>query len=79
MFTKDDMGYLSEIFSMARVEAVKTQPNNRKLLEGVLNFESMLGGKLVAANEKLGYVEPEPEEKPEEESTENVADQGATD
>lgn len=63
MFTKNDMALLADVFSFARADVVKSNPNNRMLLQAVLNFEASIGGKMVATNEKLGYVEPETEEK----------------
>ena len=73
MFTKKDMGFLQDIFALARVHTVTSEPKNRQQLENVMNFEAVIGSKLVAANEELGFVEPEePAEEPELVSTEEV-------
>ena len=67
MFLEKDFEILGEIFSMARVNCVNTDPKNRSLLENVMNFEAIIKGKFTEANKQLGFEEevPEPEAKME--------------
>ena len=62
MFLKKDFDILGEIFSMARINCVNTDPKNRELLENVMNFEAIVKGKLDEANKQLGFVEETLEE-----------------
>ena len=67
MFLEKDLEIMGEIFSMARVNCVNTDPKNRSLIENVMNFEAIIKGKLAEANKQLGFEEqvPEPETKME--------------
>lgn len=80
-FKKEDFGYLSEIFAMARVHTVNGEPTNRKQLENIMNFEAVIGSKMIAANEELGYVEPveEEESQGDEVGEDTATDPGQTD
>lgn len=53
MFTEKDLSHLTEIFTMARMNTVQTQPANRQLLENVMNFEVILKSKMLDANKAL--------------------------
>jgi hypothetical protein len=57
MFTQKDTAFLKEIFSMARVHIVNNAPNEREMLQNIMNFELIVGGKMMKANEELGFTE----------------------
>jgi hypothetical protein len=59
MFTKQEVGFLQDVFALARVETVTSDPKNRQQLENIMNFEAIFGGKIIKANEALGFVEEE--------------------
>jgi len=69
MFTKKDLLYLADIFTLARLQTVNENPQNKQQLENVLHFESFIVSKINETNNKLGYVEPE--EEPTLEAIEN--------
>ena len=63
MFLEQDFKLLGEVFSMARVQTVNSQPSNRQALENLMNFEAIFKDKLGKANEGLGaeeVIESEP-------------------
>ena len=76
MFLEKDFEILGEIFSMARVNCVNTDPKNRSLLENVMNFEAIMKGKLSEANKQLGFVEETPEPEVEMQVQEGTVEEG---
>ena len=58
MFVEKDFKLLGEVFSMARVQTVNAQPNNRQALENLMNFEAIFKGKLGEVNTQLGTEIP---------------------
>jgi len=60
MFTQDDFKFIADVFSLARLQTVTTQPTNRKQLENILLYENIVKDKFTKANEGLGYVEETP-------------------
>jgi len=82
MFTKKDVGFLEEVFSLTRLQVVNSDPKNKESIENIINFERFIVEKCMKANEKLGYVEKEEESEIKTFPTEEVntaADQVATD
>lgn len=55
MFTEQDFKFIGEVFSLARMQVVNSQPNNRQALENIMNYEAILINKLAQVNE--GAVE----------------------
>lgn len=61
MFTEQDFKFIGEVFSLARVQIVTSQPNNRQALENIMNYEAILINKLTQVN---GETEEEVNEEP---------------
>lgn len=61
MFTEQDFKFIGEVFSLARVQLVTSQPNNRQALENLMNYEAVLTNKLTQVN---GETEEEVNEEP---------------
>mgnify|MGYP003640905667 CR=1 FL=1 len=57
MFTEKDLSLLSEVFSLARVQTVNSDPKGRQALENVMNFEAIFAKKCGDANTALGFEE----------------------
>lgn len=54
MFTEQDFKFIGEVFSLARVQVVTSQPNNRQALENLMNYEAVLTNKLTQVNGDTG-------------------------
>lgn len=54
MFTEQDFKFIGEVFSLARVQVVTSQPNNRQALENLMNYEAVLTNKLTQVNGETG-------------------------
>jgi len=57
MFVEKDFTLLGEVFSLARVQTVNSDPQNRTGLENMMNFEVILKGKMDEVNKELGEDE----------------------
>ncbi len=66
MFIKNDFNLLGEIFALARVQSVTTDPKNRQQLENIMNLEAYLASKMLKANDALGFVEEDVKKESEE-------------
>lgn len=77
MFEKKDFDSLTEVFSAARAYLTTTQPTDRDVLLGVLNFETALKEKMIAVVKKsqkgAEQVKPAPEEDTKAEVVEESA------
>lgn len=54
MFTEQDFKFIGEVFSLARMQVVNSQPNNRQALENIMNYEAVLTNKLTQVNGDTG-------------------------
>ena len=72
MFVEKDFTLLGEIFSLARVQTVNSDPQNRTGLENIMNFEAIFKGKMVEANKELGEDELNKEASEEKVRQEDV-------
>jgi len=70
MFTEQDFKFIEEVFSLARMQVVNSQPKNRQALENVMNYEAILTAKLTQVNEAIeGPIEDVNEESIEKENS----------
>jgi hypothetical protein len=79
MFLEQDLKFLGEVFALARIQTVNSQPSNRQALENLMNFEVIFKNKCVEANVQLGVVKETPPDAPKEIETnvEAVAEEEA--
>ena len=69
MFLEQDLKFLGEVFALARIQTVNSQPSNRQALENLMNFEVIFKNKCVEANVQLGIVKETVPEAPKEVET----------
>lgn len=59
MFVEQDFKFLTELFSLARLQIVTSQPQNRQALENIMNYEVILKDKMSKTNDTLNVAESE--------------------